>query len=135
MCSATTTRTDTPLLMKASVSVNKSNTHSLRRRAAHTLTHCSPFYLRAQLLPQACSQVTCFPSCECKVCSYAPWKETVFPVIKITWHLARSRQSQAQDSTEWSSTSQRRSGTASVYTGRRGGQAYVGLKQYQGSAT
>lgn len=72
-------RTEAHILCRHT-SAHKKGIHECEQ-VQHTLTqmpHCTradtlqPFYLRAQLSPQARSQVTCFPSCECKVYSYAP---------------------------------------------------------------
>lgn len=84
-CSVCCTVYRAPLLIKVSMTANKANTHALGCHGAHTLTHCSPVTCGLSSSLEPGSQVTCFPSCECKVYSYAPERAQIGRRLFSQW--------------------------------------------------
>lgn len=136
---------DTPLLIKASMSVNKPNTHSLRCHTAHTLTHCSPFTCGLSSCPEPGLKLPVFlrvsVKCIHMLLRGLRLEGDCFPSDKN--HLAPSEEPASQHRTAQNRTAQHiaahRSAAPpwhsfSVHRRERR-TSHTGLKQYRGSAT
>lgn len=127
------------------MSVNKSNTHSLRCHTAHTLTHCSPFTCGLSSCPKPSLKLPVFlrvsVKCIHMLLRGLRLEGDCFASDKN--HLAPSEESAWQHRTAQNRTAHRSAAVHStalaqlqcIHSAGEEDKPHMGLKQYQGSAT